>query len=233
MSLREAGTRKVKVKKVCPDASKNDLTKATNDLVLNGSITADMADSLYHYTTEDGYKGMNPPLYKTEGAAEDLAGGAYPEFFERSVRDIENIDAAIALSETKVPMVVHKGMSGSPFSGLSYNGINEKTMCPGKELPNHAFTSASIDYQVAKDFAEQRNGGREMLMIHYNVPPSKGVGIYVGDGVKRLNGRPMSEWPEEMEFLMKRGLKAVVYDYLKDDEGIKHVFVDVVTDAGR
>ena len=59
-------------------------------------------------------------------------------------------------------------MSGSPFSGLSYNGINEKTMGPGQELPNHAFTSASIDYQVAKDFAEQI-AHTSIVALQYNI----------------------------------------------------------------
>ncbi|MBR6204805.1 MAG: minor capsid protein [Candidatus Methanomethylophilaceae archaeon] len=224
-------TGKVKRKKTCPAGSEKELSRRTNDMVLDGRITPAMADSLHHYTTREGYAEINRPLWRTAKEAEDLSKGGYPEFFRRNVEDIRNIDEAIAMSETDRPMVVHRGMSGSPFPGIPYSDLSDFKKMRNQILPNYAYTSSSIHYETAKEFAKKSNGGRDMLVIHYNVPRSRGVGLFLGEGVERLNGQPMSDWPDEGEFLMKRGLVARVYDCVEDSEGVKHVFVDVEPDA--
>lgn len=157
-------------------------------------LTQDEQDTVRRYTGSL-YDQLNPPMY-TYG--EEISG---PQtFLATNVKQYETLDKALAKAENKSEIMTIRGMDGSPFRDLE--DITPDDVGKSYTVPNYFSTSPG-----GGEF-----GGKDHI-LHILVPKGKGFGAYVA---------PISEWPREREYLLKRNGRYLI-EQVEEVDGKKHV----------
>lgn len=200
-----------------------ELSKSTNALVKSGGITAEAQDAILRYTQGSDY--LNRPLYDTDGYLGDMSMvSSTPRCLSEGVDDTRLLDEAISKGKIEKAVTIHRGVTKSVIPGLSLDEITPNKA--GREWVSDSYSSGTTDLVTAESF------GSGVLLIHYAVPESTGVGLYVGDGAYRSDGGNMSQYPDEMEYLMKRGLRLKLTEVKDKASGLKEIWVNVIPAEG-
>lgn len=109
---------------------------------------------------------------------------------------IIHLDSAIAQSTLHEGIMVCRGVDGLVMFGtLNYGELLNRT------LGRSGYTSTSPLRSVADEYAAMEDRVQNPVILKLEIPPGKGIGIYVRD---------FSDRKDEYEFLLKRNIKYIV-----------------------
>ena len=96
----------------------------------------------------------------------------------------------------------------------------------GFEWTTEGFESCSLSPRRADAFGKE-------FRICYIVPPSEGVGIYIGEGTYRSDGHSLSDISGQKEFLTARNIRKRVLKVRNIGPGRKEVTAVIIPPTGR
>lgn len=143
--------------------------------------------------------------------------GVIPSHYSAGrVRDqAEGVDAAMTVSRTTAPIVVHRGVK----SAETIFGADPPADLVGREWIDHGYVSTSVDERATREFASNGAGVRMTIQV------PEGVGAL---GIE--NSQPGLK--SEREVLLQRGLRFRVTGD-RTEHGERHIDVEVVPDAAK
>ena len=150
------------------------------------TLTADEVLAVHSYTTNAGYKAMN--------GASRLPGKYSPEELTRIQGEMDDVSAGLR----RMP-----AYDGTTFRGTNLPDAVLKSWVPGNTVHDAAFTSSSLDPNVAESF-RVGNGGNAMIQVQ---------------GRSGVDVQPLSHFGTEAEILFDRGVEFNVISRTWNDRG--------------
>ncbi|MGL5301479.1 MAG: phage minor head protein [Weissella confusa] len=170
-------------------------------------VTADQKNSVITYTGKS-YIAINSYL---RGDMTLEQANNHPKY-ESSLsveQNVENIDDAISKSENKKPLMLVRRVKDDELASF------ENYMESNTTYDAYTSTSAKITPYTAKRIGFGNN------QIVFHVPSGKGYGIFINKE---------SDYPNQVEYLLKRNLRFKVVDRKMNQEGAVILTVEVVDD---